>query len=81
MRSYLLVVLHMSLCRGRPRIYVEALQARTAFPEPPSSLNVRPSEIVGDPDAAQGGNPWLAIVQSAMYAQGESKNRTPRAPR
>jgi hypothetical protein len=65
----------MCLCRGRPHIFPETILEHTPFPAPPESdvKDESKLEIVGHPSKPEGGNPWLAIVQSAMYAKGEPR--------
>jgi hypothetical protein len=74
LRSYVLAILHMTLCRGRPHIFPETIMQHTPFPAPPGAGVIGTGlQIVGDPSEPTGGNPWLALVSSAMYAQGEPR--------
>ncbi len=74
LRSYLLTIFHIALCRGRPRIQPATILENTPFPAPPvaevSNGTELSLQIVGRPSVPANCNPWLPIVTSAMYARG-----------
>ncbi|KAJ9103664.1 hypothetical protein QFC19_004239 [Naganishia cerealis] len=76
LKSYLLVVFHTALSRGRPRITPEVLLQHSAHPSPPSRAGSEESgsseksrEVIGDPRDGRYGNPWMEVVESSMYSK------------
>lgn len=74
LETYLLVTLQLTLSRGRPLIDLKRIMQAPDFPMPPNAGKDvgKKLEIVGDPFSVGGTNPWPAIVESAMYAEGRS---------
>ncbi|KAJ9114282.1 hypothetical protein QFC22_005734 [Naganishia vaughanmartiniae] len=78
LKSYLLVVLHTALSRGRPLIRPEVLLQCTANPLPPSRAGKSGAsgsrieeklDVIGDPKDGSYGNPWLEVVDNCMYSK------------
>ncbi|KAJ9096439.1 hypothetical protein QFC21_005261 [Naganishia friedmannii] len=81
LKSYLLVVFHTALSRGRPLIRPEVLSKYPVDPSPPSravksggngsgsASEGNQEDVVGDPAAGGYGNPWLAVVDNCMYSK------------
>jgi hypothetical protein len=85
LKSYLLVVFHTALSRGRPLIRPEVLLQYSVNPAPPSRAEHGEEsgkagkdvdvDVTGDPKHGGYGNPWLAIVDNCMYSKGWSQFR------
>lgn len=67
LRSFLSVVILLTLARGRPRIDPDLLMSYTATPRPPgTSLNPSKSAL-GSPLDDADYNPWPAILEDVIY--------------
>jgi hypothetical protein len=67
LQSYVAVIIHLLLSRGRPRINPELLMSYTDTPRPP--LHVAPSKsALGNPQVDEDYTPWPAMVEDVLYA-------------
>ncbi|WVF71677.1 hypothetical protein IAT40_006485 [Kwoniella sp. CBS 6097] len=69
LRAYLLVALHITLARGKPRINPSLLMSYNAFPTAPGSeglVKAKKGKIVGEPEKKESRNGWLDVVESSL---------------
>ncbi|WVR07242.1 hypothetical protein IAU60_004283 [Kwoniella sp. DSM 27419] len=70
LRSYVLIMFHTALARGRAHLQPELLMSYDEFPTGPNanaSAKPRDGQVLGDPTEKASRNVWLDIVESSLY--------------
>jgi hypothetical protein len=74
LRTYLLIILLTAIARGRPKIDFEYIMSANPYPVAPGSepKTWNKEHVISNPTNAEARNPWLSIVESALYHHGQS---------
>jgi hypothetical protein len=72
LRTYLLIILLTAIARGRPKIDFEYIMSANPYPVAPDSepKTWNKEHVISNPTNAEARNPWLSIVESALYHHG-----------
>jgi hypothetical protein len=75
--AYGLATFQFSISRGRPQLSPEFIMSQPAFPTAPGTEveQGRATDVLSDPSDKRSRNAWLSLIESCLYARGESVRR------